>query len=221
MPQGFFITFEGLDGCGKSTQLRKLAEYLSSQGMDIVVTRQPGGTAFGDRLRSIVLDSRTGSLAPFAELAVMFADRAQCIAEVIGPALTAGKVVLCDRFTDSTEAYQGGGRELGREVVLEMHRLVCGNLKPDLTILLQPDFATSLSRARRRNDRQASAGKDEGRFEREQEAFFTRVRDTYQAIAAREPVRVVTLDGDASIDVMHQRIVELVEGRLAEVRSAL
>jgi dTMP kinase len=102
-----------------------------------------------------------------------------------------------------------------------MHRLVCGNLKPDLTILLQPDFATSLSRARRRNDRQASAGKDEGRFEREQEAFFTRVRETYQAIAAREPVRVVTLDGDASIDVTHERIVELVEGRMAEVRSAL
>lgn len=220
MPQGFFITFEGLDGCGKSTQLRKLAEHLESRGTGMVVTRQPGGTPFGDRLRSLILDSRTGSLAPKAELALMFADRAQAIADVILPALEAGKVVLCDRFTDSTEAYQGGGRELGSEVVLEMHRLVCGNLQPDLTILLQPDFATSLSRARRRNDRQAAAGKDEGRFEHEQEAFFGRVRDAYQVIAAREPFRVVTLDGDASIDAVHERIVQLVDERIAAQRAS-
>jgi dTMP kinase len=215
MPQGFFITFEGLDGCGKSTQLRKLAEHLESRGVGIVVTRQPGGTPFGDRLRAVVLDSRTGSLASKAELALMFADRAQAIADVIAPALADGKVVLCDRFTDSTEAYQGGGRELGSEVVLEMHRLVCANLQPDLTILLQPDFATSLSRARRRNDRQSAAGKDEGRFEREQEAFFARVQDAYAAIAAREPFRVVTLDGDGPIDAVHERIVQLVEERMA------
>ena len=109
-----------------------------------VLTRQPGGTATGDRIRALVLDSRSTALAPMAEMALMFADRAQAIAEVIQPALDAGKIVLCDRFTDSTEAYQGGGRELGSAAVLELHRLICGNLQPDLTLLLLPSLAASL-----------------------------------------------------------------------------
>ena len=122
------------------------------------------------------------------EMALMFADRAQAIAEVIEPALAAGKFVLCDRFTDSTEAYQGGGRELGSAPVLELHRLICGNLQPDLTLLLLPSLESSLIRARRRNQHvETSTGLNETRFEQEQDAFFTRAWQKYREIAAREP----------------------------------
>jgi dTMP kinase len=214
MPRGFFLTFEGIDGCGKSTQLKRLAAHLRESGSDVVTTRQPGGTPFGDRLRSLLLDSRTGQLTSGTELAMMFADRAQCIAEVIAPALDAGQIVLCDRFTDSTEAYQGGGRELGSDAVLTMHRLVCADLQPDLTLLLRPDFDACLLRARKRNDVQAARGTNENRFEQEQSAFYRRVADKYDEIAAREPVRVVTVDGDGTIDAVHQRIVSLVMPRL-------
>ncbi|HWT65877.1 MAG TPA: dTMP kinase, partial [Terracidiphilus sp.] len=113
MPRGLFITFEGLDGSGKTTQIKKLAAWMQKRGLSPVVTRQPGGTATGDRIRALLLDSGSAPVAPMAEMALMFADRAQAIAEVIEPALEAGKIVLCDRFTDSTEAYQGGGRGLG------------------------------------------------------------------------------------------------------------
>src|SRR5580658_8507772 len=126
MPRGLFITFEGLDGSGKTTQSRRLAAWLKSRfpAQEPVLTRQPGGTAMGDRLRALLLDSRQTGLAPMTEMALMFADRAQAIAEVIQPALDQGRIVICDRFTDSTEAYQGGGREIGSQPVLELHRLV-------------------------------------------------------------------------------------------------
>ena len=212
--RGFFLTFEGLDGSGKSTQLRKLATHLESLGLPVTVTRQPGGTHIGDRIRSLILDSRTESMAPMTELGLMFSDRAQGIAEVIRPALEQGRVVLCDRYTDSTEAYQGGGRQLGSEIVLRMHAAMCAGIKPNLTILLLPDFARSLARARRRNDRSAAAGRDEGRFEKEDEAFYRRVYDQYRAIAAREPDRVSALDGDRSIEDIHRLIRGLVEERL-------
>src|ERR1017187_5145948 len=136
MLRGLFITLEGLDGSGKTTQINRLAAWLTKRGHTHVVTRQPGGTATGERIRALVLDSRATGLDPMAEMALMFADRAQAIAEVIEPALEQGRIVLCDRFTDSTEAYQGGGRELGSEIVLKLHRLLCGNLQPDLTLLL-------------------------------------------------------------------------------------
>lgn len=212
--RGFFLTFEGLDGSGKSTQLRKLAVHLESLGLPVIVTRQPGGTRIGDRIRALILDSKTEHIAPMTELGLMFSDRAQAIAEVIRPALDAGHVILCDRFTDSTEAYQGGGRQLGSDVVLRMHATMCGGLNPDLTLLLLPDFARSLARARRRNDRNAAAGKDEGRFEKEDEAFYRRVYDQYRAIAAREPERVTMIDGDRSIEDIHRQIRTLVEERL-------
>jgi dTMP kinase len=216
MSQGFFLTFEGLDGSGKTTQLRKLAAWLENRGEPPVITRQPGGTRIGDRIRSLLLDSRTENLAPSTELGLMFSDRAQCIAEVIQPALQEGKIVLCDRYTDSTEAYQGGGRQLGVEVVRRMHQAMCGGLDPDLTLLLLPDFGRSLERARRRNDRAAARnGKDENRFERENELFYRRVYDQYREIAAREPVRVVAIEGDADIEQIHRRIVEVIEERLA------
>lgn len=215
MDRGFFLTFEGLDGSGKTTQMKKLAAWLETRGHVMTITRQPGGTAIGDRIRQLLLDSRTDNLAARAELGLMFSDRAQAIAEVISPALAAGHVVLCDRYTDSTEAYQGGGRQLGSEVVLKMHEVMCGGLQPDLTILLLPDFNASLMRARRRNDRLKKTGTDENRFEREDEAFYRRVYNKYREIAAREPMRVVTMEGDAHIAEIHQRIVNVVEERLA------
>ena len=137
--RGKFITFEGLDGTGKSTQMRKLAAVVRAAGHKVVETREPGGTPTGEKIRKVLLDSGTAGLSPLAEMALMFASRAQHIAEVIEPALAAGSIVLCDRFTDSTEAYQGSGRKLGSEAVRELHRVLCGNLQPDLTILLDSD----------------------------------------------------------------------------------
>jgi dTMP kinase len=179
------------------------------------MVRQPGGTTTGDRIRAILLDSRSMPVTPLAEMALMFADRAQAIAEVIEPALEAGKIVVCDRFTDSSEAYQGGGRQIGSEAVLEMHRLICGNLQPDMTLLLLPALEHSLQRARRRNLRaEEQAGMDEGRFEAEQDAFHRRVWEKYREIAAREPNRVVPIEGDLDIEEVHEQIVEAVAERL-------
>lgn len=215
MPRGLFITFEGLDGSGKTTQLKRLLAWFQKRGVEPVVTRQPGGTETGDRIRELLLDSRSVGLSPRTEMAMMFADRAQAIAEVIEPALSAGKIVVCDRFTDSTEAYQGGGRELGSALVLDLHRLICGGLQPDLTVLLLPSLNGSLHRARRRNDREvANSGKDEGRFEQEKDAFYTRVWEKYREIAAREPQRVVCIEGDLSIDEVHERVVQAVAARM-------
>jgi dTMP kinase len=220
MRRGLFITFEGLDGSGKTTQINRLAAWLKKHGHRTLLTRQPGGTATGDRIRALLLDSRSKELAPLCEMALMFADRAQAIAQIIKPALAAGKIVLCDRFTDSTEAYQGGGRELGSETVLELHRLVCSNLQPDLTLLLLPSLEPSLARARKRNKRTASSKKrsgDENRFEQEETEFFRRIRQQYLKIAAREPARVVLIEGDHTIKAVHDQIVVAVSERLAKL----
>ena len=213
--RGFFLTFEGLDGSGKTTQIKRLTALLAAQNLTHIVTRQPGGTATGDRIRALLLDSKSAALSARTELAMMFADRAQSIQEIIAPALAAGQIVLCDRFTDSTEAYQGGGRELGSQIVLELHRLLCGNLQPDLTILLLPDLKASLARARRRNTNETEAtGKDESRFERERDSFFQRVHAKYLEIAAREPSRIVVVEGKLSIDQVHRQIVGALSARL-------
>jgi dTMP kinase len=218
MPHGLFITLEGLDGSGKTTQIKRLAAWIQKRNVQPVVTRQPGGTATGDRIRALLLDSGSAPIAPMAEMALMFADRAQCIAEVIGPALAAGSIVLCDRFTDSTEAYQGGGRELGSDTVLALHRLICGNLEPNLTLLLLPSLKVCLERARQRNDgRTAQNGVDENRFEQEQDAFFRRVWEKYREIARRERERVVLIEGNLGIDEVHEQIVEAVSERLVAV----
>jgi dTMP kinase len=216
--RGKFITLEGLDGCGKSTQLAKLAAVLRARGFSVVVTREPGGTAAGEKIRHILLDTATSGLTPLAELALMFASRAQHITEVIQPALAEGRVVLCDRFTDSTEAYQGGGRKLGSQPVLALHRILCGDLQPDLTILMESDVAASVERARRRNKTRGGKngrGKtDENRFELESRAFFGRVRNAYLAIAAREPQRVVVVNARGTAAESHAQIVEIVRQRL-------
>lgn len=215
--RGKFITFEGLDGTGKSTQMRKLAGVLRAAGHKVVETREPGGTFTGEKIRKVLLDSSTAGLAPLAEMALMFASRAQHIAEVIEPGLAAGSIVLCDRFTDSTEAYQGSGRKLGNKPVLELHRVLCGNLQPDLTILMDSNPAASLTRARRRNERarkSAAHSHDENRFEQETGAFFARVREGYAAIARREPGRMVMVDARGTPAETHQKIVELVRRKL-------
>jgi dTMP kinase len=215
--RGKFITFEGLDGCGKSTQLERLAAALRADGLEVVETREPGGTASGERIRQILLDSATTGLSPLTEMALMFASRAQHLREVILPGLHLGKYVLCDRFTDSTEAYQGGGRKLGSQAVLELHRILCEDVWPDLTILMESDVSASVQRARRRNLLKASDGSgeaDESRFERESRAFFTRVHDTFHAIAQREPGRVVVVDARGTPEETSGRILEIVRARM-------
>jgi dTMP kinase len=216
--RGKFITLEGLDGCGKSTQLERLAAVLRAQGFPVVMTREPGGTETGDKIRKLLLDTATAHLSPLSELALMFASRAQHIKEVIQPALAEGCIVLCDRFTDSSEAYQGGGRKLGSEPVLALHHILCGDLQPELTILMDSDVAASVERARRRNRARtadSSRGEnDENRFEHESRAFFERVRSAYLGIAAREPQRVVVVDARGTADDTHKRIVEIVRRKL-------
>jgi dTMP kinase len=215
MLRGLFITLEGLDGSGKTTQIKRLAAWLEKRGLQPVITRQPGGTPTGDRIRALLLDSRSTGLASMTEMALMFADRAQAIAEVIQPALDAGRIVLCDRFTDSTEAYQGGGRQLGSQIVLDLHRLICANLQPDLTLLLLPSLDASLARARGRNHRdEAQTGKNENRFEQEHDDFHRRVWGKYNEIAAREPNRVILIPGDLAIEEIHEQIIEAVAERI-------
>ncbi len=226
-PRGKFITIEGLDGCGKSTQLSRLAEVLRKEAVEVVVTREPGGTEIGERIRAVLLDSGTSGLSSWAELALMFASRAQHIDEVILPALGAGKWVLCDRFTDSSEAYQGGGRRLGSEPVLDLHRVLCRGLQPDLTILMDSEVAASVARARRRNlerirrvDNTGIAEADENRFEQESRAFFERVKNKYLEIARREPGRVFMVDARRPAEVVFPEIWAEVRRRLGLKQQA-
>ncbi len=219
--RGKFITIEGLDGCGKSTQLEKLAAVLRSDSVEVVVTREPGGTATGEKIRNVLLDSHTANLSPWTELAMMFASRAQHIHEVILPALNAGKWVLCDRFTDSSEAYQGGGRKLGSEPVLQLHKVLCGDLQPDMTILMVSDVAHSVARARKRNlARDPGSISDENRFEQENRAFFQRVLEKYLEIGRRESARVFSVDSRPAADVVHPQIVAEVRRRLIAKKAS-
>jgi dTMP kinase len=213
--RGMFITFEGLDGCGKTTQLGRLREILERRGRDVLATREPGGSAIGDSIRSILLDSRTSGLSSFCELALMFADRAQHIEEVIKPALLAGRIVLCDRYTDSTEAYQGYGRELGSQLVLSLHRELCHDLWPDLTLLLESSLEGSIARARNRNQ---SSDSTEGRFESEELAFFRRVHEGFQRIADRETARVVRVRA-GTIQSVEEEILKIVETKLPQLAN--
>ena len=214
--RGKFITFEGLDGSGKSTQIEKLARALRSHGVAVTVTREPGGTSTGEKIREVLLHSTTSGLSNMTEMALMFASRAQHIHQVIQPALAEGRVVLCDRFTDSTEAYQGGGRKLGTKPVLALHEILCGGLQPDLTILLDNEVRVSVGRARRRNRQHKAVRpeKDENRFEQENRAFFGRVRAAYLAIANREPQRVQVIDARGTPQQTHAKIMELVKKKL-------
>jgi dTMP kinase len=208
--QGTFITFEGIDGSGKTTQLEMLAEALRALGQTVVTTREPGGTAIGDRIRSLVLEPGRGKLSTEAELALLFASRAQNIEEVIVPALDRGDWVLCDRFTDATDAYQGGGRGIDRGLIWKLHALLCRNLQPQLTFILDVDVELALARARRRLHATSS---NEGRFEAESIDFFRRVANAYQERAKNEPKRCVLVDGSGSAGDVHRRILASVEAQ--------
>ncbi len=197
--------------------MRKLAAVLRASGHQVIETREPGGTATGEKIRKLLLDSGTAGLSSSAEMALMFASRAQHIAEVIEPGLVAGSIVLCDRFTDSTEAYQGSGRKLGSAAVLDLHRVLCGDLQPDLTILMDSNPHASVSRARRRNrkaSKSAGHSHDENRFEQETRAFFGRVREGFMAIAKREAQRVVLVDARGTPGQTHQKVLEVVRKKL-------
>jgi dTMP kinase len=188
--RGCFITFEGTDGCGKTTQMDRLAARLRDEGYEVVVTVEPGGTRIGEQIRRILLDSANQELCPTAELLLYFASRAQNVEERIFPALARGAIVLSDRFTDSSMVYQGAARGLGEEEVLALDGIACRGLKPDLTVLIDIDLETSLERARSRG-----LGKAESRMDEQAAEFHRRVREAYLRLAEREARRFRVIDG--------------------------
>lgn len=208
--RGLFITFEGMDASGKTTQMHLLAERLQCAGHDVIETVEPGGTPIGDQIRAILLDPANQELSPTAEMLLYFASRAQNVDERIVPALRAGTIVLCDRFTDSTLAYQGIGRGLGEEPVLSLDRIACRGLQPDLTIFVDIDLATSAARkqARSQTDRPSD------RMDDQAAEFHRRVRDAYLHLAAGSPHRFVTIDGRGDVETVAARIWEAVQARL-------
>ncbi len=209
--RGIFITFEGIDGCGKTTQLRLLGERLRAHGRTVVETVEPGGTEIGRQIRTVVLDARNTELNARAELLLYFASRAQNVEQVIRPALQAGSVVLCDRFTDSTLAYQGCGRSLETEPILQLDALACRGLAPELTLFIDIDLETSLKRLKRRNE---LTGSEETRIDDESAAFHERVRDGYRALARQHPDRIRTIDGNDGIGAVAMRVWGQVEPRV-------
>jgi dTMP kinase len=205
--RGLFITFEGLDGSGKTTQIDMAARRLRRHGFAVMVAREPGGTRVGDEIRAIVLSSRTKGLDPRAEVLLYFASRAQNVSEMILPALKQGRIVLCDRFTDSSRAYQGQGRQLGAGAVEDLDRIACQGLKPDRTVLIDIAQQHGVQRAQRRNTTAArKMGRDENRFERESAAFFARVRRAFLAIAKQDPERVRVVNGNGTVEEIHAQI---------------
>jgi dTMP kinase len=208
--RGVFITFEGMDGSGKTTQMHLLASRLAASGRDVVETVEPGGTAIGNQIRRVLLDSRNQDLRPTAELLLYFASRAQNVDESILPALASGRIVLCDRFTDSTLVNQGCGRGLGRDVVKDLDRIACRRLKPDLTDLIDLDLETSLARAFARNRASTHGNAAETRMDEQSIEFHRKVRDAYRALAAGEPGRFRVVDGRPGIDLVAEAVWDAV-----------
>jgi dTMP kinase len=208
---GRFLTIEGIEGVGKSTQVARLSEGLNERGIAHVVTREPGGTPLAERIREIVLslDNAHGeSMPPTAELLLMFAARAVHLTNFVEPSLRAGRWVVCDRFIDATYAYQGGGRRLNAEHIRQLDAMVVGARRPDLTVLLDAPVEQALERARQRN-----AGAAADRFESERAEFFERVRNAYRARAAAEPNRIAVVDASQSVDRVALQILGLLVAR--------
>jgi dTMP kinase len=204
---GLFITFEGMDGSGKTTQLRRVAFRLRAMGRAVLETAEPGGTPIGAKVRGILLDNANQELCPTAELLLYFASRAQNVEELILPALARGEVVLADRFTDSSLVYQGYGRGLGAENVMALDRIACHGLRPHLTVLVDIDAETSLARAHARNQAETS---NETRMDEQSLDFHRAVYRAYHELAAREPERVKPIDGRAGMDEIEAAIWRLV-----------
>lgn len=209
--RGLFISFEGLDGSGKTTQMRRLAKRLRARGHVVLETVEPGGTEIGGKIRQVLLDAANQELSPTAELLLYFASRAQNVDERIGPALRRGEIVLADRFTDSTLVYQGCGRGLGAETVLALDRVACRGLKPDLTLLVDIDVETSLARARARNAAQPAG---ETRMDEQSLEFHRKVYEAYQALAAGEPERIRRIDGRAAVEEIELAIWDIVSAHV-------
>ena len=205
-----FITFEGPEGAGKSTQVRLLAEFLRAAGHVVVVTREPGGTPIGDQVRAVLHDTANTAMAPTAEMLLYAASRAQLVHEVIRPALAGGSVVLCDRYADSTMAYQGFGRGLDRAMLATLTAIATGGLRPDLTLLLDLDVARGLGRRR-------DEGEEMNRLDLETIEFHERVRRGYLALAAAELGRWVYIDADRSVDTVQSDVRRVVVQRLTAV----
>jgi len=209
---GTFITFEGIEGSGKSTQIALLANYLSARGIRNVLTREPGGTLIGDQVRKILLDPANRSLDPTAELLLYAASRAQHLREIILPALANGMTVLCDRFSDATLAYQGYGRRLDIEMIRSLDRIVTTGMRPDLTILFDIEATMGIARARGRNN---SLGLEaEARFENEELVFHDRVRQGYLKLVAQEPARFRIVDASGTSEAVQEQVRKIVDERL-------
>jgi dTMP kinase len=209
--RGKFITFEGIDGSGKTTQMRLLAERLRGESRNVFETVEPGGTAVGRQIRRILLDSANQDLRPMAELLLYFASRAQNVEQCILPALQAGKIVLCDRFTDSTVAYQGYARGLGAETVMALDRIACQGLTPDLTLLIDVDVEMGLARMRARN---VSGQLNETRLDDESQEFHSKVRDAYLTIARQHAGRFRVIDGRGAPEGVAARVWENVRSHV-------
>ncbi|MDH3514542.1 MAG: dTMP kinase [Gammaproteobacteria bacterium] len=203
MPRPLFITLEGGEGAGKSTNLVFVRQWLQHEGFDVIVTREPGGTEVGERVRDILLHGKQTHITPESEMLLMFAARFEHINKVIRPALAAGKVVLCDRFTDATYAYQGGGRGLDADRIAVIENWVQGDLRPDLTLLFDVPVEAGRERAGQRSE--------PDRFERENNEFFRRVRETYLARAAREPDRIRLIDASRPLEQVEQQITGVLQ----------
>ena len=200
MKNGLFITFEGADGCGKTTQIELLDKYLRDKGYTTLLTREPGAKGLGMKIREILLNYE-GEVSPNCESFLFLADRAQHVDCIIKPALKEGKIVLCDRHTDSTVAYQGYGRGLDLDRINELNKIAVSGLKPDLTVVLDVDIETSMQRVGKEKDRMESAGIE----------FFKRVRQGFLEIAKNEPNRVKVINSSDTIENIHKKVVELVE----------
>ena len=205
---GTFITFEGIDGSGKSTQLRLLGNFLRARGCDALLTREPGGTALGVRLRAALLDAME-EVDPLTELLVFAADRAQHVRRVLRPALQAGKVVISDRYADATVAYQGAGRGFSPELISQIVQLATEGLKPDLTLLFDLSIEESTGRTARRTSGRSSGKLTRDRLDIEKEDFHTRVRDAYLQIALAEPERVKLIDTSGPVEQTQERVKEI------------
>jgi dTMP kinase len=212
-----FITFEGVEGCGKTTQIRLLADALSRSGKKILLTREPGGCPISDKIRAILLDAQNSEMTPKAELLLYAAARAQHIDEVIRPALKSGSIVLCDRFTDATIAYQGFGRALDIGLIRQLNETATSGCRPDITVLIDCPVETGLKRAIARIEAGSASDSNhlrEERFERESIEFHQRVRSGYLNLAKESPDRFILIDGAESVDRIAENVFRAVSSRI-------